>query len=325
MTTLLAILLLLPPYQAPTEAGLFVKSLWFLHEYGQVDCSSARNDRRLKQILAKAIVDDRELSFDEISNLVKPEVFDRFASADRKLSEAELTTCLESSVPATRRRLLPELCGHAQCLTTSFDMIDSEHFQAMDQLANWIAENSHNDAEVQILITCSGNSRRSILGAMMGNLAAAYYGFERVRFYSGGTMPSAFNSRTVTSLREIGFQIDATGAEAKRGNPQVPNPVYRVRWGEGYEMDEFSKLYRDRSNPNSTFAAIMVCSEADADCPVVEGATIRLSMTFLDPKAYDDGAFESRKYAERRDDIGRTLLATMANARRRLIEQQSAR
>jgi hypothetical protein len=73
------------------------------------------------------------------------------------------------------------------------------------------------------------------------------------------------------------------------------------------ESTEFSKNYADRSNPQHGFAALMVCSEADTGCPNVAGAAIRISMPYLDPKLYDDSAFESAKYAERRDDIGRTI------------------
>jgi arsenate reductase len=41
-------------------------------------------------------------------------------------------------------------------------------------------------------------------------------------------------------------------------------------------------------------------------------------MPYLEPKIYDGGAFESLKYAERRDDIGRLMLAAMMQARQRL-------
>jgi hypothetical protein len=88
-----------------------------------------------------------------------------------------------------------------------------------------------------------------------------------------------------------------------------------VRWGEGFEAVEFSKHYGDRSNPQDGFAALMVCGEADATCPFVKGATLRISMPYLDPKIYDDGAYEAVKYAERRDAIGRLMLAVMVQAR----------
>ena len=62
----------------------------------------------------------------------------------------------------------------------------------------------------------------------------------------------------------------------------------------------------------------MVCGEADAACPFVKGAALRVSMPYLDPKIYDGGGFESAKYAERRDDMGRLMLAVMMQARQRI-------
>ena len=59
----------------------------------------------------------------------------------------------------------------------------------------------------------------------------------------------------------------------------------------------------------------MVCGEADEGCPFVKGATLRVSMPYLDPKIYDDGAYEASKYAERRDDMGRLMLWVMVRAR----------
>ena len=309
-----------PPQPDP---GLFPKALWFLHAYGQPECSIAKNDQHVKKILAKSFAKDRELSLEEASSLVSPEVFRQFAGEDDRLSESEITSALAAAEPPSRQRLLPELRQHADLLATTFDMIEPAHFASMDQLADWIVKNWQPHQSLHILSTCTGNSRRSILGATMGNLAATYYGFDNIRFHSGGTTPSAFNKRTIATLKEIGFQIEPTGEEGERGEPTLPNPKFRVVWGKEMEAIEFSKSYRDSSNPQSGFAAVLVCNEADADCPVVAGASLRISMTFLDPKSYDDGAFESMKYAERRDDIGRTFLAVMANARRKIQDRDS--
>jgi hypothetical protein len=156
----------------------------------------------------------------------------------------------------------------------------------------------------------------------MGNLAAAYYGMPEIRFHSGGTAPTAFNSRTVATLKAIGFEVEPTGKEAKRGESKTANPIYRVSWGEGFEVFEFSKHYADPANPQDGFAALMVCGEADAGCPFVKGATLCVSMPYLDPKIYDDGAYEAAKYAERRDDIGRLMLAVMVQARGDLASKE---
>jgi hypothetical protein len=146
-----------------------------------------------------------------------------------------------------------------------------------------------------------------------------------IRFYSGGTAPTAFNPRTVAALKAVGFEVEPTGKEAPRGEPKTENPVYRVSWGKGFDSLEFSKHYGDSSNPQQGFAALMVCGDADAACPFVKGATLRVSMPYLDPKIYDDGAYETVKYAERRDDIGRLMLAVMVQARGELTSKESAR
>lgn len=322
MIRLLAFLLLgFQTNLATDDVGVFAKALWFMQAFGEADCATPSSDRRLKSALALALAKDRTLTIDELNGLIRPEAFEKFAGSDRSLTEAELVNALEQTAPKSRRQLLPELRRHAELLTTTYDMIPTDHLDPIDKLADWIAKNWKSDGELHILSTCTGNSRRSILGATMGNLAASYYGFENVHFHSGGTLPSAFNKRTIATLKEIGFQVEPTGEEGERCDPKTPNPLYRITWGKGLEAVEFSKSYKDKSNPQTGFAAVLVCSEADAECPTVPGAALRLSMIFIDPKLYDDGAFETKKYAERRDDIGRTFLAVMANARRRLQEQ----
>ncbi len=309
---------------AQIDVGVFAKALWFLHAYGNVECSSARNDLLIKQRLATALAQDRDLTLKSIDGLIQPEVFQRLAGGDQRITFSELSAALDSSVPSARERLLPELRDHAAWLSTTYDMIEPDKYGPMEQLSNWIADNWQADTSLHVIVTCTGNSRRSILSATMGNVAAAYYGLDNIRFHSGGTTPSAFNPRTVSALRAIGFQIELTGEEGPRGDVQLPNPIYRVQWGEGLEALEFSKHYKDESNPQSDFAAVLVCAEADDDCPIIEGATLRIGMRFLDPKVYDDGRFESRKYAERRDDIGRTFLAVMAYASRKIQEKEPA-
>ena len=84
------------------------------------------------------------------------------------------------------------------------------------------------------------------------------------------------------------------------------------------ESTEFSKRYDDPANPQKGFAALMVCGEADAGCPLVKGSALRVSMPYLDPKIYDGGAYETAKYAERRDDMGRLMLSVMMQARQRI-------
>ena len=262
---------------------------------------------------------------------MEPETFKRLAGSDDRIEPGRNQTSGGIRRARKPERLLPKVREHADFLTTSFDMIDETHRLAGQKLADWIAKNYRPGKPLDVIVVCTGNSRRSILGATMGNIAAAYYGMPEIRFHSGGTAPTAFNTRTVNALKEIGVEVEPTGKEAARGEPQTANPMYRVRWGTpggtgepSLETTEFSKHYDDPANPQQGFAALMVCGEADAACPFVKGAAVRVSMPYLDPKIYDGGAYEAAKYAERRDDIGRLMLSVMMQARGRISSLRTA-
>ena len=229
----------------------------------------------------------------------------------------DLAVCL-SQPGCTTARIPEPLRSYASLLAATSRQVELEQSAvrraAMDNVAQWLGAAPATKPLVPVIVVCTGNSRRSMLGAALGNLAAAHYGLTHVRCFSGGTAPTAFNHRTLRTLQEVGFMITATGDEAARGEPQTPNPRYEVRWGENLQMVEYSKHFADPSNPQSDFAAVMVCSEADQQCPAVRGAAIRVPLPFNDPKEYDDQPQEAAEYARRRDEIGRVMFAIMAQA-----------
>jgi arsenate reductase (thioredoxin) len=306
------------------DVGPLVRSLWLVQRHGTAEALNPTNDQRVKAVLSKALAKDGVITLQELGGFMQPDAFKKLAGPDATLDPAETVRALETATPESRTKLAPKLRAHADYLATTFDMIDEKHREAGEKLAHWIAANYEPGKPRHVTVVCTGNSRRSILGSSMGNLAAAYYGMPEVRFHSGGTAPTAFNPRTVAALNAVGFEVEPTGKEAKRGEPKIENPVFRVSWGEGFETLEFSKHYGDATNPQKDFAALMVCSEADEGCPFVKGATLRLSMPYLDPKIYDGGACESAKYAERRDDIGRLMLSVMVQTRGELASKESA-
>jgi arsenate reductase (thioredoxin) len=305
--------------------GPLVRSLWLVQRFGTTETVCPENDQKLKGTLSKALGKEGTLTAPGVRGLMDSTTFEKLAGADGKLEASEVRAALDADLPDSRKRLSPKVAAHADLLTTSFDMIDEAHAEAGNALAGWIAGNYKPGQPLHVTVICTGNSRRSILGSTMGNVAAAYYGMPEVRFHSGGTAPSAFNPRTVACLIEIGVEVVPTGTDAPRGEPKTANPIYKVRWGQAGEPSleaiEFSKTYFDASNPQNGFAALMVCGEADAGCPFVKGAALRVSMPYLDPKIYDDSQFEAAKYAERRDDIGRLMLSVMMQARNRQAQR----
>ena len=179
---------------------------------------------------------------------------------------------------------------------------------SIQKLSDWLKKRGKQKSEVVVI--CTGNSRRSILTSTLGNLIAVYREWPDVHFYSAGTAPSAFNLRTIAALKQIGVEITATGSQAKEGKKGEKNLHYRVQWGKANDAFslEYSKALGDVSLPGKDFAALIVCSDADKDCPVVEGAAIRLAMPFDDPKAFDGMPNEAEEYAKTRDRIAQALL-----------------
>lgn len=306
-------------------AGPLARALWLVHSHGTAAAIDPKNDQKTKGALSKALGKDAVLTADKVKGLIDPEVFSKLAGPDGRLDTQEVRQIMDREAPESRRRLLPGIETQLKYLTLSLDMLDPLHQERATELADWIVKNYKPGQPLDITCICTGNSRRSILGATMGHVAAAYYGLPEIRFHSGGTKPTAFNHRTITALKEIGVQVEPTGKEAPRGEPQTANPMYTIRWGQPggtgepkLETTEFSKVYSDPSNPQSGFAALMVCGEADAGCPLVKGAALRLSMPYLDPKIYDDSVYEALKYSERRDDITRFMIAVMMQVKNRL-------
>lgn len=137
--------------------------------------------------------------------------------------------------------------------------------------------------------------------------------------YSGGVEVTAFNPRAVAAMRRAGFLIcDAEGE----------NPRYAVRWSDNSrEIECWSKTYDDPANPAKDFIAVMVCTDAEQNCPFVAGASHRFSLSFEDPKESDGTPHETETYDARVAEIGREmafLFQQISKSEDQLISQTAA-
>lgn len=190
--------------------------------------------------------------------------------------------------------------------------IDDERALAYGMLADWIAEKKRKGEPAHLLFVCTHNSRRSHMGQLWAAAAARHAGLDHVQAWSGGTEATAFNPRSVRALGSHGFVIEDTGRLAESGKE---NRIYSTTLGEGLDpVVGFSKVYSDAHNPSAGFAAIMVCTSADANCPYVEGAEIRISAPFIDPKRSDGTPEEAATYCAKSEEIGRELRWLMGEA-----------
>lgn len=178
--------------------------------------------------------------------------------------------------------------------------IPEERKPILQSLIDYVQMKVDAGQAVRLNFICTHNSRRSHLSQVWAQTAAAHFGIPRVACYSGGTEATALFPAAARTLQADGFQIQAITP----GN----NPVYAIKYGENAPpVIGFSKTYDDPFNPQSGFAAVMTCSQADAGCPFVPGSEKRIALTYEDPKAFDDSPLQMDKYRERSHQIASEL------------------
>jgi arsenate reductase len=195
-------------------------------------------------------------------------------------------------------------------LSSEFGKIPVQRKHILETIASFISGKLFNKQVAFLIFICTHNSRRSHIAQVWAQTAAAYYDIPNIKTYSGGTEATAFNPRAVDALRKIGFKITPTTNDS--------NPRYAVEYSDQHRpFMVFSKKYNDAENPTHDFAAIMTCTHADENCPVVPGASVRVSLPYDDPKDFDGTSLESIKYTERSLEIGREILYVFS-----IIERQ---
>jgi len=196
-----------------------------------------------------------------------------------------------------------------QQLSSSFGEIPPERKKLLEEFADYISSLLSKKSEMNFIFICTHNSRRSHISQIWAQTSAEYYGIGGVNCFSGGTEATAFNPRAVEALGGLGFRIKKTD--------YTDNPVYEVFYSaEKNPLKCFSKKYSDPFNPQKNFTAVMTCSDADENCPVVFGAEARFPVRYEDPKAYDGTSLESVKYTERAKQIGAEMLYLFGRVRK---------
>ncbi len=213
-------------------------------------------------------------------------------------------------MPSNATTLLPELRAYVEQRLTEIDGISTERQAVLNALSIFISARVALQQPSRVVFICTHNSRRSHMAQLWAQVAAATFSVPGVETFSGGTETTAFNSRAVASLGRAGFLIEPF-SDGK-------NPIYEVSHEPEMEpMQGFSKIYGDPPNPVEDYAAVMTCSNADEECPIVDGATERMVIPYGDPKAFDGTETEAEKYDERCRQIAREMLYVFSEVARR--------
>lgn len=203
--------------------------------------------------------------------------------------------------PHLENSLFPELLTTVRDLVLRFDQIPVSRKLILARLSQYVKLKVMEEKDVKLTFICTHNSRRSHFAQIMAQLGAHYCNLPGVACYSGGTSATAVNPKTLKAIFDYGFHVKLI----KERN----NPVYEVRFSaQAPPVTTFSKTNDDPINPRQDFAAIMTCSHADANCPLVIGADLRIALTYDDPKEFDGTPHETARYRESLRQIGSEML-----------------
>lgn len=173
--------------------------------------------------------------------------------------------------------------------------------QRLQSLVDYLVKQYQASAQPKLNFICTHNSRRSHFGQFLSVAAAEYVGLPELLTYSGGAEVTACHPNTLNALQAVGFVVEKL--------EEGINTKYAVEHNTTSAAGvAYSKLYNDAVNPQSDYAAILVCGSADAACPVVFGADIRILTPYEDPKEADDTAEVVSRYMQTAQEFGQEML-----------------
>ena len=186
----------------------------------------------------------------------------------------------------------PGLHRYLQARRTESSLIEADRGQTLERISAYIAERLRSGETARLTFICTHNSRRSQMTQIWAQAAAQFFGLSGIHAFSGGTHVTAFDPRAVSAMTRAGFRIEPNSSDDNEDNP-----VYLVHAGNALPPTRaFSKAYTDPSNPGHGFCAVLTCSSADGDCPVIAGADERVLLPYEDPKSSDGTDRETARY-----------------------------
>ncbi|WP_099370827.1 low molecular weight phosphatase family protein [Sphingobacterium sp. 1.A.5] len=178
--------------------------------------------------------------------------------------------------------------------------ISEDRKEILQPLILYIQDKISLNKPINLNFICTHNSRRSHFSQIWAQVASSYYKVKGVHCYSGGTESTAVYPKVIEILINQGFKIDMI-------SPGI-NPIYAIKYSvTEFPIIGFSKTFDSSFNPESSFAAIMTCSQADEGCPYVPGCERRISIMYDDPKISDNRKDQNETYKARSVEIGREM------------------
>lgn len=200
-----------------------------------------------------------------------------------------------------------EIKNLCESLTKQFDSIPEKRKEVLEKITGYIQHRKDVKQPISLVYICTHNARRSFFGQIWAQTAASFNNIDNCTTYSGGMEVTRCHPNAIKALQNQGFEVIV--------KENATNPIYELSFGGDEKIICFSKLFNDKTNPSQDFAAIMVCSDAETNCPFIPDAALRISTTYDDPKEFDGTLNESEKYVERATQIAIECLYVFSNVK----------
>lgn len=162
-------------------------------------------------------------------------------------------------------------------------MISESRKEKLHTLVKYIANKLNNSQPVNLIFICVQNSRRSHLAQVIAQHQAFQHGFKNVFCYSGGVEVTRIHPNTVQTLKTLGYTVQL--------KEDSENPVFELSYHTSQKpILLYSKNFEDVTKSLNQFAAVMVCSETETNCPYVPSAEKKILIPYDDPKVADNSA-----------------------------------
>ncbi len=203
-----------------------------------------------------------------------------------------------------------QLIASLKSFEANISSLSEERKEKLLPLVYYILDNQRDNDPSELIFVCTHNARRSHMAQLWAAAAALYCDLENIETFSGGIEVTRIHPNALASLERSGFEFS--------GDDDGKNPSFLVQLGESIMLEVFSKAYGDDTNPQKNFAAVLVCSEAAEACPNVEGASVRLPISYDDPKEFDGSEKAEEMYDKRSVQIGTEMLYVMKTVSEKL-------
>ncbi|HAQ71631.1 MAG TPA: protein-tyrosine-phosphatase [Flavobacteriales bacterium] len=203
-----------------------------------------------------------------------------------------------------------QLIASLKSFEANISSLSEERKEKLLPLVYYILDNQRDNDPSELIFVCTHNARRSHMAQLWAAAAALYCDLENIETFSGGIEVTRIHPNALASLERSGFEFS--------GDDDGENPSYLVQLGESIMIEVFSKPYGDDTNPQKNFAAVLVCSEVAESCPNVEGASLRLPISYDDPKEFDGTEKAEEMYDKRSVEIGTEMLYVMKTVSEKL-------